>query len=110
VNIRGRLNKLEIKIGKTPDKHYVLVIGDEGESSEAAVTRTLQEKGISEQDIGRMFVVGRDYVYTEDHGGYDDWKELQGWREAEDFFKQVLSKLSGSSLGVTEEVQSDARI
>ncbi|MCU7844689.1 MAG: hypothetical protein KZQ93_12695 [Candidatus Thiodiazotropha sp. (ex Monitilora ramsayi)] len=103
MSIKHRLSRLEQKIGKTSDKHYVVVLGAEGETSREAIDRTLKKNKLTQKDIGQMVVIGHDYFFTEDYGGYENTRDLRGWKFVEELFKHVISKAQGTGLRPVEE-------
>ncbi len=86
MTVKRRVKKLEESIGGQSALHYLIVVGEDDESREAALARTLEEKGLAMADIGRATFFGsklgsEDRVYHEDVPardliGGDVWKGL----------------------------------
>ncbi len=82
MTIRSRVNKLEKELN-VRGRHYVDVSVRPGESKKVALTRTLQELGISDEDVGYIQYWG-DLFESEDRGRHDGIEKLIGYVPYED--------------------------
>lgn len=97
MNIRSRLARLERASPKS-GKHYLFVEARDAESQDEALQRCLDERGITQDDMGYALMVGGESLLAErDFGGYERREDLMGWREAGKAIEKLIEGCRGSS-------------
>ena len=89
MTIRSRVKKLEKELN-VRGKYYVNVSVTPGESKKVALTRTLQELGISDENVGYLVYWGEGLFESEDRGRHDGIEKLIGYVPYEDVLRALL--------------------
>jgi hypothetical protein len=103
MSIKATLTRLEAKLGGQSTKHYLWVRGVYGESKHEAIDRHLQERGITLNDVGCIWLWGDDFCETIDYKNYSRQEDLIGFHEARRDFQDWLDSINGKSLGPPSE-------
>ncbi|HEX2243371.1 MAG TPA: hypothetical protein VHK27_08990 [Gammaproteobacteria bacterium] len=99
MTIKRRISKLESILGGKSTKHYLWVRATYGESKEAAIDRHLQERGITLDDVGYMWLWGDDFCESVDYKNYVQKEDLIGYHEAMKELREWLDAINGQTLG-----------
>jgi hypothetical protein len=103
MTIKATLTRLEAKPGGKPIKHYLWVRGQHGETKEAAIERSLRERGITLDDVGYLWLWGADCCGTVDYKNYVRKEDLIGYFDAAKKLRTWLDSINGKSLGPPSE-------
>ncbi len=91
MTIRSRVKKLEKELN-VRGRHYVDVSVRPGESKKVALTRALQELGISDEDVAYISYWGQGLFESEDRGKHDGLETLIGYIPYEDRLRALLER------------------
>jgi hypothetical protein len=103
MTIKHRINKLESMLGGKSTKHYLWVRGMHGERKQDAIDRYLQERGITLDDVGCLWLWGDDFCETIDYKNYARKEDLIGYIDAMQELRAWLDAINGESLGPPSE-------
>jgi hypothetical protein len=103
MTIKHRINKLESMLGGKSTKHYLWVRAMYGETKEAAIESHLQERGITMDDVGCLWLWGDDFCESTDFRNYSRKEDLIGYHHAMKALREWLDAINGQSLGPPSE-------
>lgn len=99
--LRQRLDKLEGKIGGASGLHFLPVEVGANESKDEALERSMAERGITRDQLGRALYIGGGHGMTvEDFQPYERTTDLVGNRA---FVDELRGLMGGSGVGLPSE-------
>ncbi|RLJ21775.1 hypothetical protein DJ030_03355 [bacterium endosymbiont of Escarpia laminata] len=93
MSIKSRLSQLEKATGEISDKHYLMIIGNPGESKDELVAKAIKEEGLTKEQVGKIAIFGHGFYEEVDFGGYGKVEELQGWNEIQRMWADIIDNL-----------------
>jgi hypothetical protein len=82
MTMKCRITKLESMLGGKSTKRYLWLRAVYGETKQAAIDRYLQERAITLDDVGYMWLRGDDFCESVDYKNYVRKEDLISYHEA----------------------------